>query len=350
MLILGIESSCDETAAAVVENGNSILSSAIASQMSTHARYGGVVPELASREHLRAIVPVVREALDQASKSLNDINAIAVTEGPGLIGSLLVGITYAKALAFARNIPLIAVNHIEGHIYAVASQNEVDLPALALVVSGGHTHLYEVNARHQYRLLGKTRDDAAGEAFDKVGKLLGLGYPGGPLIDRLAPYGNPDAVKFSMAKMKGNTLDFSFSGIKTAVLRWVEAHDMTAEIAARRASGASSVEEWLAVTPQRTLDVIASFQRTVIDELLTRAARSAEEMQARSIIISGGVACNAGLQASAKRRRLPCPVYFPTLGLATDNAAMIAAAAFPKLNRLEFAGYDLQPQANLALA
>jgi N6-L-threonylcarbamoyladenine synthase len=346
MLILGIETSCDETAAAVVEDGSTILSSVIASQMTMHAKYGGVVPELASREHLRAIVPVVRTALEQ----FNDVNAIAVTQGPGLIGSLLVGITYAKALAMARSIPLIGVNHIEGHIYAVESQNAVELPALALVVSGGHTHLYEVNIEHQYRLLGKTRDDAAGEAFDKVGKLLGLGYPGGPVIDKLAPYGDPEAVKFTLAKMKGNTLDFSFSGIKTAVLRWVEAHDMTEEIATRRSSGAVNVDEWLAVTPRATLDLIASFQRTVIDELLTRAARSAEEIDARSIIVSGGVACNAGLQAAAKRKRLPCPVYFPTLGLATDNAAMIAAAAFPKLERGKFAGYDLQAQANLALA
>jgi N6-L-threonylcarbamoyladenine synthase len=348
VLILGIETSCDETAASVVQDGTIILSSVIASQMATHARYGGVVPELASREHLRAIVPVVRRALEQSS--FHDLSAIAVTQGPGLIGSLLVGITYAKALAMARGIPLIGVNHIEGHIYAVASQHAVELPALALVVSGGHTHLYEVGTEHQYRLLGKTRDDAAGEAFDKVGKLLGLKFPGGPEIDKLAAYGNPDAVKFTLAKMKGNTLDFSFSGIKTAVLRWVEAHDMTAEIAARRASNASTIQEWLAVTPQATLDLIASFQRTVIDELLTHAARAAEEIDARSVIISGGVACNAGLQAAAKRRRLPGPVYFPTLGLATDNAAMIAAAAFPKLARREFAGYDLQAQPNLALA
>ncbi|HTB16304.1 MAG TPA: tRNA (adenosine(37)-N6)-threonylcarbamoyltransferase complex transferase subunit TsaD [Bryobacteraceae bacterium] len=347
-LILGIESSCDETAAAVVENGTKILASVVASQMETHAKYGGVVPELASREHLRAIVPAVRLALEQSGTT--HLDAVAVTQGPGLIGSLLVGITYAKALAMARGIPLIAVNHIEGHIYAVASQNAVALPALALIVSGGHTHLYEVNAEHRYRLLGKTRDDAAGEAYDKVAKLLGFGYPGGPVIDKLAPYGNPDAVKFTLAKMKGNTLDFSFSGIKTAVLRWVEAHDMTAEIAARRASGAVSAEEWLAVTPRATLDLLASFQRTVIDELLRRAVQSAEEMDAQSIIISGGVACNAGLQAAAKKRRLSWPVYFPTPGLATDNAAMIAAAAFPKLERGEFAGFDLKAQANLALA
>jgi tRNA N6-adenosine threonylcarbamoyltransferase len=347
-LILGIESSCDETAAAVVENGTVILSSVIASQMETHAKYGGVVPELASREHLRAIVPAVRQALEQSGTTRLD--AIAVTEGPGLIGSLLVGITYAKAMAMARALPLIAVNHIEGHIYAVESQNAVELPALALVVSGGHTHLYEVNAEHRYRLLGKTRDDAAGEAFDKVGKLLGFGYPGGPVIDKLAAHGNPDAVKFTTPKMKGNTLDFSFSGIKTAVLRWVEARDMTSEIAARRESGAVTAEEWLAVTPHATLDLIASFQRTVVDELLRRAIRAAEEIDASSIIISGGVACNSGLQAAAKKGRLPCPAYFPTLGLATDNAAMIAAAAFPKFARGEFADLGLRPQPNLVLA
>jgi N6-L-threonylcarbamoyladenine synthase len=344
MVILGIESSCDETAAAVVENGTTILSSVVASQMTMHAKYGGVVPELASREHLRAIVPAVRMALEQSGAT--HLDAVAVTQGPGLIGSLLVGITYAKALAMARNIPLIAVNHIEGHIYAVASQNHVELPALALIVSGGHTHLYEVNEEHRYRLLGKTRDDAAGEAYDKVAKLLGFGYPGGPIIDRLAPYGNPDAVRFTTPKMSGNTLDFSFSGIKTAVLRWVEAHDMAEEIAARRSSGDISPE----TTPRATLDLLASFQKTVIDELLRRAERSAEEINARSVIISGGVACNAGLQAAAKKRRMPWPVYFPTLGLATDNAAMIAAAAFPKLERAEFAGYDLRAQANLALA
>jgi N6-L-threonylcarbamoyladenine synthase len=203
-----------------------------------------------------------------------------------------------------------------------------------------------MNEEHRYRLLGKTRDDAAGEAYDKVAKLLGFGYPGGPIVDKLAPYGNPDAVKFTLAKMKGNTLDFSFSGIKTAVLRWVEAHDMADEIAARRASGDIRPE----ITPKATLDLLASFQKTVIDELLRRAVRSAEEIDARSVIISGGVACNAGLQAEAKKRRMPWPVYFPTLGLATDNAAMIAAAAFPKLERGEFAGFDLRAQANLALA
>src|SRR5271169_4046331 len=258
MRILGIESSCDETAASVVEDGQKILSSAISSQIATHAKYGGVVPELASREHLRAIVPVVGMALEQAGTRLEDLSAIAVTQGPGLVGSLLVGMTYAKALALVHRLPLIAVNHIEGHIHAVASQNPVEYPALALVVSGGHTHLYEVREGFVYRLLGKTRDDAAGEAFDKVAKLLGFGYPGGPLVDRLARHGDPRAVHFTLAKMKGNTLDFSFSGLKTAVLRWVEAHDMDAEIAARRKLVNATFEDWLRASPQATLDLLAS--------------------------------------------------------------------------------------------
>jgi N6-L-threonylcarbamoyladenine synthase len=352
--ILGIETSCDETAAAVVEDGSRILSSIVSSQMATHARYGGVVPELASREHLRAIVPAVRLALEESSTSLKDLSAIAATQGPGLVGSLLVGVTYAKALALVRHLPLIAVNHIEGHIHAVASQNAIEHPALALVVSGGHTHLFEVGEGFVYRLLGKTRDDAAGEAFDKVAKLLGFGYPGGPVIDKLAPYGDAEAVRFTMAQMKGNALDFSFSGLKTAVLRWVEARDMTEEIAARRSAFAAnhdlSVEEWLAVTPRATLDLLASFQRTVIEELLRRAVRAAEEIAARSLIISGGVACNSGLRSAAERSHLPYPVFFPAPGLSTDNAAMIAAAAFPKLKRGEFADATLRAQANLTLA
>ena len=326
--ILGIESSCDETAAAVVEDGSRILSSVVASQIATHARYGGVVPELASREHLRAIVPVVRLALEQSATRLEELGAIAVTQGPGLVGSLLVGITYAKALALVRHLPLIAVNHIEGHIHAVASQTPVELPALALVVSGGHTHLYEVQPNFVYRLLGKTRDDAAGEAFDKVAKLLGFSYPGGPVIDMLAPHGDPHAVPFTLSKMKGNTLDFSFSGLKTAVLRWTEARDLAAEVAARRellqCNPQPGVDQWLGVTSRETLDMLASFQHTVIRELLRRAVKAAEEIGARSLVISGGVACNAGLR--------------------------IAAAAFPKFARGEFADSMLRAQANLALA
>jgi len=358
MRILGIESSCDETAAAVVEQrsgGSVILSSVVASQLNTHGKYGGVVPELASREHLRAIVPVVREALERSKSTLEDLDAIAATVGPGLVGSLLVGLTYAKSLSFASGVPLIAVNHIEGHIHAVVLEHpEIEFPALALVVSGGHTHLFEVLEGFRYRVLGKTRDDAAGEAFDKVAKLLGFGYPGGPVIDALAPHGNPHAVRFTFAKMKGNALDFSFSGLKTAVLRWVESHDMAAEIAdraaLRREHQTPTTEQWRVVTPQRTLDLLASFQHAVVTELLTRAAASAEQIDARSLIVSGGVACNSALRAAAHASGLPYPVYFPRPGLSTDNAAMIAAAAFPKLARGEFAGFDIPAQANLTLA
>ena len=352
MLILGIETSCDETAAAVVEDGRTILSSVVASQLSTHGKYGGVVPELASREHLRAIVPVVRLALEQSHASFDKLSAIAVTEGPGLVGSLLVGITYAKSICFARAVPLIGVNHIEGHIHAVVLEagNAIEFPALALVVSGGHTHLFEVREGFTYRLLGKTRDDAAGEAYDKVAKLLGFGYPGGPIIDQLAPHGDPRAVKFTLARMKGNTLDFSFSGLKTAVLRWVEERDLSAEIEGRRRVVNPSLEDWLRVTPRATLDLLASFQRTVIEELLRRATASAEQIGARTLIISGGVACNAGLRAAAWNAHLPYPILFPTPGLSTDNAAMIAAAAFPKFRQGYFDDFGLRAQANLALA
>jgi tRNA N6-adenosine threonylcarbamoyltransferase len=357
MRILAIESSCDETAAAVVEDGRRVLSSVVASQLDTHGKYGGVVPELASREHLRAIVPVVRSALEQAGGGWNHVDAIAVTCGPGLVGSLLVGMTYAKSLALARRLPLIGVNHVEGHIHAVimealAAGTPVEYPALALVVSGGHTHLFEVSEAYRYRLLGKTRDDAAGEAYDKVAKLLGFGYPGGPVVDRLAAYGDPKAVAFTLAKMKGNKLDFSFSGLKTAVLHWVEARDLQSEIARRkellRGTPQPSIEQWLAVTPTTTLGLLASFQRTVIEELLRRVTASAEEIGARSVIISGGVACNSGLHLAAKSAFLP--VYFPSAALSTDNAAMIAAAAFPKLLRGEFSDFTLAAQANLALA
>lgn len=308
--ILAIESSCDETAAAVVEDGSRILSSVIASQIAMHARYGGVVPELASREHLRAIVPTVRLAMEQASTRFEDLAAVAVTEGPGLIGSLLVGITYAKAIAAVHKLPLIAVNHIEGHIHAVASQNPVEFPAMALVVSGGHTHLYEVQEGFRYRLLGKTRDDAAGEAFDKVGKLLGFGYPGGPIIDLLAPHGNPRGVKFSMVHMKGNTLDFSFSGLKTAVMNHVRKHP-------------DSV----------TADIAASFQMAVVDSLVAKARRAAREVGAKGLVLGGGVAANSLLR---QRWATACDedgiqAFVPSRAMCTDNAAMIAAAGWYRL-------------------
>jgi N6-L-threonylcarbamoyladenine synthase len=358
--ILAIESSCDETAAAVIEDETRVLSSVVASQLPVHGKYGGIVPELASREHLRAIVPVVREALEQAGLTWSDLDAVAATSGPGLAGSLLVGLTCAKAIAFAAGIPLIAVNHIEGHIHAVILEarqqgNPVAFPALALIVSGGHTHLFEARGDGSYRLLGRTRDDAAGEAFDKVAKLLGFGYPGGPLIDRLAPRGNPRAVPFTLARMKGNALDFSFSGLKTAVLRWVESRDLAGEIEARgrllRIKANPSTAEWLELTPQHTLDLLASFQYTVIDELLRHAARAAEQVEGvQSLIISGGVACNSGLRAAATQKTAGLPVYFPSPALSTDNAVMIAAAAFPLYRRGKFSNLDAAAEPNLALA
>jgi tRNA N6-adenosine threonylcarbamoyltransferase len=363
--ILAIESSCDETAAALLDEDTNadetrVLASVVASQMAVHGKYGGVVPELASREHLRAIVPVVREALHQAGLTFRDLDAVAATRGPGLAGSLLVGLTYAKSIAFATGIPLIAVNHIEGHIYAVILEarqrgNPVEFPALALIVSGGHTHLFEAREDASYRLLGRTRDDAAGEAYDKVAKLLGFGYPGGPVIDRIAPFGNPNAVAFTLPRMKGNALDFSFSGLKTAVLRWTESRDLAKEIEARkqlaRKNASPTTAEWLQWTPKHTLDLLASFQQTVIEELLRHAARAAEQVEgARSLIISGGVACNSGLRAAATRKAAGLPVFFPSPALSTDNAVMIAAAAFPRYRRREFSTLEAAAEPNLALA
>jgi N6-L-threonylcarbamoyladenine synthase len=318
-----------------------------------------VVPELASREHLRAIVVVVREALEKAGVTYQDLDAIAVTEGPGLVGSLLVGVTFAKGLALSLGIPLIGINHIEGHIHAVVLEErqrgvEIPFPSLALVVSGGHSHLFYVERSdgdvYRYELVGRTRDDAAGEAFDKVAKLLGFGYPGGPLIDKLAPFGDPSRVALPMSKMKGNALDLSFSGLKTAVLRHVRASEMEDEIARRRrlfAQGLPAIDKIREATPQATLDLVASFQKTVIDELLRRAARAAEEHPVESIIVSGGVAANSGLRSSFAS--LSYPVFFPSLSLSTDNAAMIAAAAYPRLRRGERSQFDLRPKPSLAL-
>jgi len=394
-LVLGIESSCDETAAAVVERGAGTLSSVVASQIATHLRYGGVVPELASREHLRSIVPVVRAALTEAGVGLGDLDAIAVTSGPGLAGALLVGITYAKALAFAQGLPLISVNHLEGHIHAVLLQEREsqvsqsrhealeDQPALALVVSGGHTHLYlaePVAGTWKYSLVGRTLDDAAGEAYDKVAKLLGLGYPGGPWIDGLARFGDPRAVPFAFAQIKTKAhlggeaprtkgaktapiaeldphLLFSFSGIKTAVLRYVELHGMREEAAARvprmLAIGRppTTKDEALELCPQATLDLIASFQHAVIGDLLRKTFWAAEAVNAERILVTGGVAANRELRerftSEAGSRGLR--VAFPTLALSTDNAAMIAAAAWPKFAAREFAGAELTADPSMVL-
>ena len=373
--ILGIESSCDETAAAIVRAGRDVLSNAVFSQVATHLAYGGVVPELASREHLRAIAPIVRRAVADAQLSYEVLDAIAVTQGPGLAGALLVGITFAKALAFSLDKPLIAVNHIEGHIHAVLMElaqqgREVEYPVLALVVSGGHTHLYLVEQAKQtaglaysYRNLGRTLDDAAGEAFDKVAKLLGLPYPGGPVIDQLAPYGDPKAVKFALSQIKDKIyrkkeettepqVHFSFSGIKTAVLRYVEVNGMQPGIEARRKHTHASVEELKALCDRQTLDLIASFQGVVVNDLITKTLRAADAVgPVKAIVVTGGVAANSELRRRFEERGAEqgLPVYFPSRGLSTDNAAMIAAAAYPKFLRSEFAETHFSAEPNLVL-
>jgi len=386
--ILGIETSCDETGAAVVRSGQRILSNVVASQIAAHQPFGGVVPELASREHLRAIVPVVRQALSEAGESYESVDALAVTQGPGLAGALLVGISFAKALAFALEKPLIAVNHLEGHIHAVlleerqSAASDLDSPVLALVVSGGHTHLYLAEVHENlwsYRNIGHTRDDAAGEAFDKVAKLLGLGYPGGPIIDRLAPHGDAQAVKFQISQMKhpdrrdfkqdnnsnkdnertagatGPHFDFSYSGIKTAVLRYVETQNMKPKIEDRRAAlaaiGKPALDDVLRVCDRQTLNLVASFQRTMVNDLAQKTLAAAREYDVRTLFVSGGVAANHELRATFEREAgmQGLPVFFPSPALSTDNAAMIAAAAFPKFLRRHFVSMEFSAEAGMAL-
>jgi N6-L-threonylcarbamoyladenine synthase len=367
-LILGIESSCDETAAAIVAGGRKILSSVVASQTEIHRKYGGVVPELASREHLRQIVPVVREAIEQAHVSLGDVDAVAVTQGPGLVGALLVGVTYGKVLAAALRKPLIGVNHLEGHVHAVfleahASGRKPKLPAVCLIVSGGHTILYDVKCdgangseHFSYARIGGTRDDAAGEAYDKVARMLALGYPGGPVIDRLAAHGSAQAVRFNEPKMSGNVFDFSFSGIKTAVLYHLRRNaQLEPEIAARRealARGDRSADALRALSSAATLDLIASFQRAVVDNLVSRTFAAAEKRAARTILVSGGVAANSELRRTfeAEGARRGVEVYFPSRALSTDNAAMIAAAGYARFMAGERADSTLNAEANLPLA
>ncbi len=370
-LILGIESSCDETAAAVVADGRRILSSIVSSQIDIHRKYGGVVPELASREHLRKIVPVVREALDQAKIALTDLDAVAVTQGPGLTGALLVGMTYGKVLALALNKPLIAVNHLEGHVHAVILEAHIaarhpQMPAVCLIVSGGHTVLYHVTstssnddatrAKFSYARIGGTRDDAAGEAYDKVARMLALGYPGGPILDQLAAHGDPKAVRFGEPKMKSNPHDFSFSGIKTAMLYHLRRHpELQPEIDARQqalARGERTADALRRLSSRATLDLIASFQRAVVDDLTTRALAAAEQYDVRTVLVSGGVAANSELRATFEfeARRRAIDVYFPSRALSTDNAAMIAAAAHPRYLNADFADSTLNAEPNLALA
>jgi N6-L-threonylcarbamoyladenine synthase len=371
--ILGIESSCDETAAAIVEDGRVILSSVVASQIDIHRKYGGVVPELASREHLRQIVPVVREALSEAGLNFSDLDAIGVTQGPGLVGSLLVGITYGKTLAHALGKPLVPVNHLEGHVHAVFLEAHKtglvpELPAICLIVSGGHTVLYEVRAEQgshaeaaaqlRYRKIGQTRDDAAGEAYDKVSKLLGLGYPGGPILDRLAAAAG-DVIaptKFGPIKMKGNALDFSFSGLKTAVLYHLREHpEYAPEIAVREAAltrGERKFEQLLPLCSPQTLGLVREFQNTVVRDLRERTFSAAEQNGAATILVSGGVAANAQLRTAFEERGKSTGIqtYFPSRALSTDNAAMTAAAAYPRFRAGILADTSLNATASLPLS
>ena len=334
--MLGIESSCDETAAAVVRDGREILSSVISSQVELHRPYGGVVPELASREHLERIEPIVNEALSRAGVSLQNIDAVAVTRGPGLIGSLLVGVCYAKSLAYGLKVPIVGVNHIEGHFYSVVFENPtIRYPAMALIVSGGHTNLFYISEEGKYKLVSRTRDDAAGEAFDKIAKMLGLGYPGGPVIERLARAGDPGKIKFPIAKISDGRPDFSFSGLKTAVARFIRDNPIDSEI------GRSP--------DPIILDLAASVQRTIVRSLVRTMESQAREMQPKTLIVAGGVACNGELRSASKAAaaRLGIPAYFPSKHLSTDNAAMIAAAGSAKLVRGEIS--DLHMTADVTM-
>jgi N6-L-threonylcarbamoyladenine synthase len=339
MLVLGIETSCDETAAAVVADGSIIRSNIIASQVQTHAPYGGVVPEIASREHLDTVNSVVDSALTAAGASLSDIDGVAVTRGPGLIGSLLVGISYAKSLAFVGKMPIVAVNHIEGHIYSVVFENPpIEYPAMALIVSGGHTTLFLVPEPRQYAVLGRTRDDAAGEAYDKVGKLLGLGYPGGPILDRLSRLGDPGAAQlvFTIPRIDSAALDFSFSGLKTAVLRYVKERQLVPINPGEQPT-------------QAVCDIAASFQEKVVQSLMARLREGVRRHQPRTVILAGGVACNSALRAASASEDFDAPVYYPSPVLTTDNAAMIAAAGSPRLARGDNDGLEFSASASLKL-
>ncbi|MBL7049087.1 MAG: tRNA (adenosine(37)-N6)-threonylcarbamoyltransferase complex transferase subunit TsaD [Nitrospira sp.] len=325
MLILAVDTSCDDTSASVVRDGRAILSNVVSSQNAIHLKYGGIVPELASRQHIEKILPVVDAALAAAGVKLPDINAIAFTYGPGLIGSLIIGACFAKSISFTQNIPLIAVNHLEGHINSVFLEHAPDYPFLSLVVSGGHTSIYLVNAPDEYEELARTRDDAAGEAYDKVAKMLGLGYPGGPAIDRLAAQGNPKFIAFPRSNMKGSD-DFSFSGLKTSVLYYIKNHG-----------------------DSQKADIAASFQAAVIDVLIKRTIDIALQRDVKTITIAGGVAANSELRRmftsaasnSAIELLLPSPV------LCTDNAAMIAAAAYHSYLKGDFADFSVNPRSNL---
>jgi tRNA N6-adenosine threonylcarbamoyltransferase len=338
--ILGIETSCDETAAAVVEDRHEVRSSIVASQAALHSRYGGVVPEIAARHHVEAIDPVIRTALEEAKVGLGEIDAVAVTAGPGLIGSLLVGVSAAKAIAWQRGLPLLAVNHLEGHVRSVFIEHrEIRFPAVALVVSGGHTALYLCPEEGVYRRLARTRDDAAGEAFDKVAKLLGLGYPGGPIIERLARGADERAIDFPLAQMKDHSADFSFSGLKTAVRRRVQSEGWH-----ERTDPAGEVS-------REVRDLVASFQWAVVRVLVRRTIAVAEREAVRTLLVTGGVACNGRLRDEFRRAagEHGVELFLPSPRYTTDNAAMIAAAGFLHLERRDFAPMELTARADLQL-
>lgn len=333
VLILAIESSCDETAAAVVKNGRTVLSNIINTQIAIHTEYGGVVPEIASRKHIENINPVIREALKEADVTLDDITAIGVTYGPGLVGALLVGVAEAKAIAFATDKPLVGVHHIEGHIAANYIENkELKPPFVALVVSGGHTHLVKVVDYGRYEIIGRTRDDAAGEAFDKVARAIGLGYPGGPKIDKIAKEGNPDAIVFPRAHVDDAPYDFSFSGIKSSVLNYINSVEMKGETINRA-------------------DVAASFQKAVVEALVTRAISLAKETGMNQLAVAGGVASNSALRKALSEEcdKNNIKFYSPSPILCTDNAAMIGCAAYYEYMAGTRHGYDLNAVPNLKL-
>lgn len=333
VLILAIESSCDETAAAVVKNGRTVLSNVINSQIDIHTLYGGVVPEIASRKHIENINPVIEMALKEANVNLDDITAIGVTYGPGLVGALLVGVAEAKAIAFAKKKPLVGVHHIEGHISANYIEHaDLEPPFAALVVSGGHTHLVMVKDYGTYEIIGRTRDDAAGEAFDKVARAVGLGYPGGPKVDKLAKEGNPHAIEFPRAQVDDAPYDFSFSGIKSAVLNYINSCEMK-QVEINKA------------------DLVASFQNAVIEALVSRAVRLTEEMGIKKLAIAGGVASNSALRAALTKEcdQRGITFYSPSPALCTDNAAMIGAAAYYEYLNGTRHGYDLNAVPNLKL-
>lgn len=327
MLILGIDTSCDDTSAAIVEDGRKIISNVVSSQDEIHMKYGGIVPELASRRHIELIWPVVKEAMKQANISFNDISAIAVTHGPGLIGSLLIGVCFAKSIAFANQIPLVAVNHLEGHIHAIFLEASPAFPFISLVASGGHTSIYRVDDFNNYREIGRTRDDAAGEAYDKVAKLLGFGYPGGPIIDVISLRGNPNAFTFPRANLPGNC-DFSFSGLKTAVMNYVKKHPEA-----------------------RKEDIAASFQSAVLDVLIDRVSEAVKSGDAKRIVLSGGVSANSTLRERMIHRATidGFELFLPSMHLCTDNGAMIAAAGYQHFIKGKLANYSLNPSAYLPL-